>query len=77
MIEVLKLFLLSWVVSQFTEILGELIDSKYKSIQLLKLMMTCSKCSSFWFILIFTTNIYTAALVSFMMFIYEKLIEKV
>jgi len=73
MMIIMKLWLLSWVVSGISEMMSEVIDSNNLFLNLIKMAMGCSKCTTFWFVLLFTQQIYLAALVSFLMFLYSKI----
>jgi len=72
----LNLFLLSWVVSSFASIISEFIPEKNVLLIIIKMMLSCSKCSTFWFVLAYTLNPLTAATISFVMFIYKIIEDK-
>ena len=70
---ILNYFLISWVVSGIVGTLSEFINSKNLLINIIKLAMECSKCVSFWLTLIMTKDIFIAATVSFMMYLFGKI----
>lgn len=74
----IKLFLLAWVITRFEpiQIVLELIPDNLV-FNLLKLLVSCLKCVSFWLVLIFTYDIFLASGMAFIAFWYDKLISPI
>jgi hypothetical protein len=72
-IYIIKVWLLSWVVSSMINSISDLIESDKLFINIIQMGLTCNKCVSFWFSLIYTKDIFIASLIAFMMFIYGKI----
>ena len=72
----IQIFLITWLVTRFEplKIILELLPDKYILLNMVILLLTCSKCFAFWFSLIYTQDIFISAFMSFMMMIYEKTI---
>ena len=71
----IKLFLLSWVITRFepiSMILEILPDNLI--FNLFRLLLTCLKCVLFWMTLSFTGDIFISAGMAFIGFWYDKLI---
>jgi len=83
MFTILKLILITYVLSDLFKVIGEIISgikSKYKLVNIIRLLLTyvlsCGKCSSFWFTLIYTQNLLYASLVAIVISIIKMLEEK-
>ena len=74
--QLINLFLLSWVVSGITETISEFIPQNKIIYLIANMLFSCSKCITFWLTLCITLNPYTAALLSFSMFIWKKFEDK-
>lgn len=72
----IQIFLITWLVTRFEPLtmILELLPDKYILLNMVILLLTCSKCFAFWFSLIYTQDIFISAFMSFMMMIYEKTI---
>jgi len=66
-------FFISWLVYQATQTLSEFIDSDKLILNLIKTLLSCGKCIGFWTTLIYTQEFLSAAVVSFLMFLYGKI----
>jgi hypothetical protein len=71
----IKIFLLSWVITRFEPIqwVGELLPDNLL-FNIIKTLLTCLKCCSFWLTLIWTGDIFQASLMAFIGFWYDKII---
>ena len=71
----IKIFLLSWMITRFQPIqmLMEILPDKL-IYNLIKLLLTCLMCVSFWSSLLITGNIFVASGVAFVGFWYDKII---
>jgi len=77
MIEILKLLVICFILSDLASFIGELIDmsiiTKKKSLGVIKslsvYLLTCPRCFSMWFSLIWTGDLFTAASVAGIIFI--------
>jgi uncharacterized membrane protein YciS (DUF1049 family) len=72
-IESIKVFLVAYTISRFTPIqmVLDLLPNKLHY-NLLKLLMTCSKCLGLWVGLIMTGNIWLSMGISLFMVVFEK-----
>jgi hypothetical protein len=72
-IKAVKIFLIAYTISRFTpiEMILELLPDKL-IYNLLRLLMSCSRCLALWVGIILTGNIWLAMSVSFFMVIFEK-----
>ena len=84
MIEIIiKSILIGWMITRFEplQMILELIpDVKSPLVNIIsnivKLLLTCSKCTTFWLSLLIFQDVYLAIASSFFMVIYEKTIGK-
>jgi hypothetical protein len=84
MIILIKIFLITWLITSFEplqDVLTNLFDKIYQRTNKnplkriydsLYTILTCQKCLSFWTTLIITQNIFMACGVSFVAFIFEN-----
>lgn len=76
MIETLfTIWIICWFITHFEPLhmILELLPNKLVY-NLFKLLLTCLKCVSFWMTLIWTKDIFLAALMAFISFWYDKVI---
>jgi hypothetical protein len=75
LIVLIKSLLLAWIVTRFEplKIIVEVLPDKL-IYNVIKLLLTCSKCCTFWLSLIIYRDLYTAILASLLMTIIEKYI---
>ncbi len=77
-----EIIITSWLITRFAplQMLVESIPSDYKTpfntliMNTIKLLLSCGKCCSFWFGLIWSHNFFIAALSSLLMVVFEKYI---
>lgn len=69
-----KILLLSWVITRFKpiQIIIELLPDNLL-FNLVKLLLTCAMCVSFWLTLSLTQDVYLASLNAFILFWYDKI----
>lgn len=69
-----QILLLSWVITKFKplQIILEILPDKL-FFNLLKLLLTCIMCVSFWLTLTLTYDVYLASLNAFVAFWYSKI----
>ena len=73
-----KMFIISWLVTRFqpiTMILDVLPDKLIYN--LIRLLLSCLMCFSFWFTLIMTGSIVTASIAAFVGFWYDKILGSI
>ncbi len=72
-IEAIKIFLLTYTISRFSplQMVLELLPNKL-IYNLIKLLMSCSRCLALWGGIILTGNIWLAMTISIFMVIFEK-----
>lgn len=72
-IESIKIFLLTYTISRFSplQMVLELLPNKL-IYNLIKLLMSCSRCLALWSGIILTGNIWLAMTISIFMVIFEK-----
>lgn len=70
-----NIFILSWTITHFEpfHMVLELLPNKLIP-NLIKLLLTCLKCVTFWLSLILTHDIYVASTLCFVAFFYDKFI---
>jgi len=75
LIVLIKSLLLAWIGTRFEplKIIVEVLPDKL-IYNVIKLLLTCSKCCTFWLSLIIYRDLYTAILASLLMTIIEKYI---
>ena len=73
MIMIVKIILLSWLVSQTLE-LFQLIRTNFNLWKLLGLVLSCLKCVAFWIGLALTGNIFVACGVSLIAYVLDRFI---
>lgn len=73
--ELINLIFISWVFSSQASFLSELIPDK-KIFIIPKYIMSCPKCSGFWISLIICQNLYMAAIVSFSLYLWSLIENK-
>lgn len=73
-----SIFLLSWVISRFEPIhmLTEALPDKILY-NVIRLLLSCLKCISFWLTLTYTGNIFIASGMAFISFWYDKIIGRI
>jgi hypothetical protein len=73
-----KVFILSWCLTRFKP-LHWILDMLpgWLIINLVRLLLTCLQCASFWISIILTGDIFLAALSSFIGFWWDKLVSPI
>jgi len=76
-ITLVSIFLLSWVISRFEPIhmITESLPNKLVY-NIIRLVLSCLKCLSFWITLSITGNIFLASGLAFFSFWYDKIIGR-
>jgi hypothetical protein len=69
------IWIICWVITRFEplQMVLELLPNKLLW-NLFKLLITCLKCLTFWVTLIWTEDIFSASLIAFISFWYDKVI---
>jgi len=71
----IKMFLLCWIITRFKpiEMILDLLPDRL-IFNMIKLLLSCLMCMSFWMTLIFTADIFMASAVGFIGFWYDKIL---
>jgi hypothetical protein len=73
-----KVFILSWCLTRFKPIQWLLdLAPDYLIFNLIRLLLTCLQCSSFWIGIIFTGDIFLASTASFIGFWWDKMVSPI